>query len=80
MVLQTVNKNRQDHQASSLCCVWMRRDLEPGRPLVCLWIDSTTEGTLRAIGYNNAEEIPAGSAVGGAEDGVEGAVESDFRR
>ena len=76
MVLQSVNNNRTRLEASSLYCVWVRNECQPGAPLVCIWIDSTNEGMLRAIGCDDVTEEPARTSVADAEDNSDAAVES----
>jgi hypothetical protein len=39
MVLQTLNKKLRGGEASSLYCVWVRKEECAAAPLVCIWID-----------------------------------------
>jgi hypothetical protein len=40
MVLQGVNKKIRDSKASSLYCIWIKNEQQPGSALTAVWIDS----------------------------------------
>jgi len=39
-MLQTVHKIDATRKASSIYCVWITKDGNPGSPLVAIWVDS----------------------------------------
>ncbi len=63
MMLQDVNKNLRNTQASSLYCVWIQP--APGSPLVAIWIDSemrTFESQYQASHESIATSLASGDA------------------
>jgi hypothetical protein len=56
MVLQTFNKNLRGSKASSLYCVWVRKQQKPGAPLECVWIDSEMAAFERQFVPGNEAE------------------------
>lgn len=72
MVLQTFNNDRPGTRASFIYCVWVRDEHQPGAPLVCIWIDGTNEGLLRAIGHDAVTEKSAAGVAEAQDDSERG--------
>jgi len=67
-MLQTVHKKVSNARASSLYCVWVTRDGNPGSRLTAIWIDSSM-GAFRAQCAGSCEVEQATKGAAEAEDG-----------